>query len=355
MVAGARGYRYAMRMRPAIASRWKRRSDTSPPPTAMQLNTENVLAAAAKVGVDARRLPGDFLELRSAGKRSLSHGSDFELEQLVPWLLCGDKLLTSMILSERGLPVARYGSFGVSDFAEALEFARRTSRALVTKPTRGTSGGAGVTVNVRGERELTQGFTRALAYGHEVMIEEYAQGENVRVTVLDEEVVGVVRRTPAHVVGDGVTTIAQLVSAKNRQWAAGSPQNRLLRPIELDGEARRVLRGQGLEPGAIPPARKAVNLRQVCNADQGGEVDDITSIVHDDYRHMAVAAATAVGTALCGVDLIVPNIEAPAAGSDAVINEVNTTPALYVANGMVDGAPSTYTAERVLRRLFEID
>ncbi len=70
-------------------------------------------------------------------------------------------------------------------------------------------------------------------------------------------------------------------------------------------------------------------LREVCNADQGGEVHNVSGELHPDHVRIALAAAAATGPVLCGVDLIVRGVKAP---GGAVINEVNTTPALYVVN-----------------------
>jgi len=353
ILARAGTHRYSTRLTGALSSARRSTSVRRVPSTA-DLHKSLVRAAAEELGVEVRPLPGDFLELRYGDRRSLVEGSHFELERLIPWLACGDKQLTSTILSEQGLPVPRYGSFSASRYAEALERFREAQKPVVVKPTRGTSAGLGVTLNVFAEDELRSAFARARAHSSEVMIEEQIDGENLRVTVLHEEVLGAVRRIPAHVVGDGTASVKALVSAKNRRWEAGAPDNRLFRPIALDGESRRVLALQRLDFDSVPPAGARVKLREISNAHEGSEVEDVESSVHEDYLALSTAAGRAMGAALVGVDLIVRDLRAPAGQDGVVINEVNTTPALYLVNAMADGAPSIRATERVLRSLFDI-
>jgi cyanophycin synthetase len=321
-------------------------------PTATDLNVANVVAAAERVGVEAETLPGGFVKLTRDGATFHSLSSAFAFEPLLPYFMCGDKGLTSRLLAEQGLPVPRSGVFDVGHFDDALRLFDRLPKPVVTKPARGTAGGVGITLDIATRAGLRSGFARARTHGRDVLVEEQVAGDNVRVTVLAGRVIGAVRRIPAHVVGDGVRTVADLVEAKNALWRSGARENRLLRPIALDAGARRVLRRQGMEPRSVPAGARVVPLREVSNADQGGELADVTGELHDDFRELAVAAAKVLGPVLCGVDLIVADVRAPAAPGTVHINEVNTTPSLYVANAMVDGAPSTHAAECALRHLF---
>ena len=348
-VAARRGHRHAA----DVAGRARRllgAGETAP--TATEQNVANVLAAAERVGVVAEALPGAFVKLTRDGTTFYSHSSDFAFESLVPYLACGDKGLTSRRLAESGLPVPRFGVFDLGRFDEALRLFDRLPKPVVTKPARGTAGGVGITLGIATRAGLRTGFARARAHGRDVLVEEQVGGDNVRVTVLAGRVIGAVRRIPAHVVGDGVRTVADLVEAKNALFRSGARENRLLSPIAIDAGARRVLRRHGVNARSVPAAADVVPLREVSNADQGGEIDDVTDELHDDLRELAVAAARVLGPVLCGVDLIVADVRAPATPGGVHINEVNTTPGLSVANGMVDGVVSTHAAECALRHLF---
>jgi cyanophycin synthetase len=280
-----------------------------------------------------------------------AYQSNLAFEPLVPYFACGDKALTAARLAEAGLPVPRSAAFELTEYDRAHRFFAQLDKPAVTKPARGTSGGAGVTLNITRRRDFRAGFARAAAHLRGVLVEQQVAGEHLRITVLAGSVIGAVHRVPAHVTGDGRASVASLVERKNTLWRAGSPENRLLRPIRLDGEANRLMRRQGLAPNSVVPEDRDVWLRDVCNADEGGEIVEVTDSVHPDHRDMALAAAAVLGPVLSGVDLIVPDLRT---GAGAVINEVNTTPSLYVINGMRDGAPSHEASERILRHLFDI-
>jgi cyanophycin synthetase len=320
-------------------------------PTATDLNVASLQAAGERLGVGVERLPGDMLRLTHGGEVSYAYASNLAFEPLIPYFACGDKGLTAVRLAEAGLPVPRSAAFELTGYDRARRFFAELDKPVVTKPARGTSGGAGVTLNITTRRGFRAGFARAAAHLRGVLVEQQVAGEHLRITVLAGSVIGAVHRVPAHVTGDGRSSVASLVERKNALWRAGSPENRLLRPIILDGEAKRILRRQGLGPTSVAPEGRDVWLRDVCNADEGGEIVEMTDSLLPDHRDMALAAANVLGPVLSGVDLIVPDL---GTGEGAVINEVNTTPSLYVINGMRDGAPSHEASERILRHLFGI-
>ncbi len=324
-------------------------------PTAADLNLDNIRAAARAVGVEVESLPGNFLKLSHAGAISYAHGSDFAFESVVSYFLCGDKPLTARLLAERNLPVPMSRSFELSQYEEARRFFGKLSKPVVIKPSRGTAGGSGITLDVRNDSQLRDAFARAGAFGNDVLVEQQVDGEHLRITILDGEILGAVRRIPARVVGDGASSIRALIGAKNQLWRTRSPQNVLFRPIMVDLEVRRLLRREGLRMSSVPADGEEILLRRVSNADAGGEIADIGDELHDDVRRLALRAAEAVGPVLCGVDLIVRDITKPVVDSESVyINEVNTTPSLYVANAMVEGHASTCASERILRYLFKL-
>jgi cyanophycin synthetase len=289
-------------------------------PTATDLNTQNLETAAARLDITVEGLPGRFLKLTHRGRVSYSYEANLGFEPLVPFFACGDKWLTSTRLAEAGVPV--------------------------------TSGGVGITLNITTARDFRNGFAKAAAYLGDVLVEQQVEGENVRVTVLGGEVLGAVQRFPASVTGDGRSSVAALVEAKNALWRSGSRQNRLLRPIKFDREVDRLLARQGLDRGAVPAADRVVRLREVSNADQGGEIVDVGEALHEDHRELAITAARTLGPVLSGVDLIVEDLRRP---GRVFVNEVNTTPSLYVINGMSQGRPSSAASERILRHLFDLD
>lgn len=187
------------------------------------------------------------------------------------------------------------------------------------------------------------------------MIEQYVEGENFRLTVLGGELITAIRRLPAHVTGDGSSSIGELIDAKNNAYASTTAETRLINPITIDADVRNRLRSDGLTMRSVPKSGHVIYLRKISNASQGGEIQDVTDQCHSDYKKLAVSAAKIMGASLAGVDIIARDISAPFQAGNAVINEVNTTPGLSIVRepdrfGMIDSR----IGEEILRYAFKI-
>jgi len=73
-----------------------------------------------------------------------------------------------------------------------------------------------------------------------------------------------------------------------------------------------------------------VYLRENSNISTGGDSIDFTDIVHPSYKEAAVRAAKAVGARICGADIIIPDVNSPAAAGAFSIIELNFNPALHI-------------------------
>ena len=323
--------------------------------SAISKNNKIIKRSAEKLGISVRKLSHQYFQLKYNDTICYSNSSDFSFENLMAYKMCGNKFLTSTILSENDLPVPLFNAFSRGEYDKAQKFFLTQNSSMVVKPCNGTAGGKGISVGVSSSSGFAHAFAKALCYSDSVMVEKFASGQNYRFTVLNGRVMTVVKRLPAYVVGDGVNTISTLISSKNDALFDSTMETRLLKPITVDGDVKFFLKDQGLTLKSIPEEGKKVFLRKVSNADQGGEVLEVTGQCHSDYLEMAVQAASLMNTALSGVDLIVEDITAPFEQGKTVINEVNTTPALYIvrepgANGEID----TRVGEEILNYAFDL-
>ena len=311
-------------------------------------NNEVVRAGAETIGCQVIELPNGFLSITSKGKRRHSRGSYFDFESLTASQICGDKEVSQQILDAAGLPVPTFRCFRFSQFGAALRFQDETSGRVVTKPSWGTADGAGVTIGIRTRWGFVRGFARALASSKgRVLVEEHCAGTNYRLTVLAGEIVSIIERKQAHVVGDGTSTVEELIRAKNARLDDGVSLR--WAPIRMDRQAREYLHTQGYAPSSIPPVESEVLLSEMCFADLGGELRDVTAAADPSYAALACEAAALVGARLCGVDLITTDIARPRQEVDCVLNEVNTTPALYIVD-----VPGASQPTRIGERLVEM-
>ena len=323
--------------------------------SADRTNKMIICSGARRLGVSVRDLPHEYLELKLGNRTCYAISSDLSFESLLAYKMCGNKLITSTVLQTNGMPVPQFKGFGRREFAKAREYVRQQSDPVVVKPCSSTSGGDGIGIAVSSPWEFAKAFARALCYSKSIMIEQYIEGENFRLTVLGGELITAIRRLPAHVTGDGTSSIGELVDAKNNAYASTTAETRLIHPISIDADVRNRLKGDGLTMRSVPKSGHVIYLRKISNASQGGEIQDVTDQCHLDYKNLAVSAAKIMGASLAGVDIIARDITVPFRAGNAVINEVNTTPGLSIVRepdrfGVIDST----IGEEILRHAFRI-
>lgn len=308
--------------------------------------------AARAVGGELREYPPGYLHVQR-GDRSLRLWGHFvPVDDPVTLRLAGDKPAVHLLLAEAGLPVPRHRTVRVHDLDQALDFLDQAGR-IVVKPASSTGAGSGVTAGVRTRADFLSARLAAARHDADrLLLEEYAEGDEYRVLVLDGDPIGVVRRLPPRVVGDGVTTVVGLVQAENlRRRDAGGRAG--LWPISLDLDARITLRDQDLGLGSVPGAGRVVGVKH--STSEGSEreatvveVGDptVAGVVGDAAR-----AARAIGVRLASVEILTLDARVPTRDSGGVVIEVNTTPGIaqhYIVSNVDQAVP---VAATVLDRL----
>ena len=239
--------------------------------------------------------------------------------------IAGDKDLTKVILQQAGLPVPS-GQL-ISSAEEAVAAAEAIGYPIVTKPLDGNHG-RGVTVGLSTPDDVRWGFEQARQHGRLVIVERELVGSDHRFLVVGGKVVAVAERRPAEVIGDGISTIAELVIATNADPRRGDGHESFLTRIELDDCVEHLLAGRGLTFASVPAAGETVTLRSTANISTGGTAIDRTDAVHSENLLIAERAARAIGLDVAGVDLIAPDISKPIGQTGGGIVEVNAGPGL---------------------------
>ena len=236
-----------------------------------------------------------------------------------------DKVLTKLLLEEAGIPVPQGGL--ASDEEQVKSVATELGYPLVTKPRDGNQG-KGVSVNLRTEEELVEGFRATRALSEEVVVERYVQGRHYRILVIGGKVAAASERLPAFVIGDGKHTVARLVEMTNADPLRGEEHERPLTRIKIDEVAKRVLSRQDLSLQSIPGRGNLIYLRDNANLSTGGVAIDATDEVHPDNARMAIRACEVLGMDIAGVDLITSHISLSAESTGGAIIEVNAAPGI---------------------------
>src|SRR5207342_1918 len=143
--------------------------------------------------------------------------------------LASDKEETNKILGALGLPVPRQALVQTEE--QAIKSARRIGYPVVTKPYNGNHG-RGISIRLD-DAEVAAGFHVAREHSRSVIVETFVTGDDHRLLVVNGELVAATRRTPGHVVGDGVLTVAQLVERVNQDPRRGVGHEKVLTRLEI--------------------------------------------------------------------------------------------------------------------------
>ena len=250
--------------------------------------------------------------------------------------LASDKEETNKILASLGLPVPKQEL--VQSEEGALRAARRLGVPVVTKPFNGNHG-RGISIHLMTDDEVIAGFKAAREHSRSVIVENFLSGDDHRLLVVNNELVAATRRTPGHVVGDGSSTIAQLVEVVNQDPRRGIGHEKVLTRLVLDAQAEMMMERVGYTAASVPQAGETVFLRSTANLSTGGTATDVTDIIHPDNRDMAVRAIRAIGLDVGGVDFLSTNIAESYKTIGGGICEVNAAPGFRMHVSPSEGTP----------------
>jgi cyanophycin synthetase len=288
-------------------------------------STGSIVDAAVARGIPYRRLTrGSLVQFGWGSRQRRIQAAEVDSTSGVAEAIAQDKELTKQLLNAAGVPVPL--GRPVSDADDAWAAAMEIGLPVVIKPQDGNQG-KGVTVNIVTREQLDAAVESAAAYG-EVMVEKFLPGFDYRLLVVGDRLVAAARRDPPQVIGDGTSTVRQLVDTVNLDPRRGEGHATSLTKIRLDDIAIGRLEAQGLTPDSVPARGQRVVLRNNANLSTGGTATDVTDTVHPEVAARAVDAAQMVGLHICGVDMVCENVLRPLEEQHGGVVEVNAAPGL---------------------------
>ena len=313
--------------------------------------TRSLVAEAERRGIPVSRLDEQSLVQLGYGSRQKRLRASITSDTShVGVETASDKDLTKRLLADAGLPVPKGVVVRTAD--EAVREARRLRGLVVTKPLDGNHG-RGVSVGLSGPDQVREGFelAKAQAKRGQVLVEQMLPGRDHRILVVGGEVVAVAERVPAQVVGDGASTIEQLIEAANKDPRRGQGHENVMTRIRVDAAMRELLARTGRTLDTVPAAGETVVLRGTANLSTGGEAIDRTDEIHPDNAAFAAQAALVVGLDVAGIDFLSPDISRSVHETGGGIVEVNAAPGFRMHLAPSRGLPRD-VARPVLRALF---
>lgn len=312
-------------------------------------STRSIVDAAKRRGIP-------FVRLNSNSLVQLGYGSmqrrictaETDRTSAIAESIAQDKELTRRLLSSAGIPVP----FGrnVENAEDAWEAAQDVGLPVVVKPQCGNHG-RGVATNLSTRQEVEAAYAAALEEESTIIVENFIEGDDYRLLVVGDRLVAAARRVPAHVIGDGVSTIRQLIEIVNRDPRRSDGHATVLSFIKIDAVAEGVLQQQGFTADSIPPLNQMVLIRRNANLSTGGMAIDVTAQVHPEVAARAIEAAQIVGLDIAGIDIVSKNISKSLESQNAAIVEVNAGPGLRMHLEPSEGKPQP-VGEAIVDMLF---
>ncbi|HKJ65649.1 MAG TPA: ATP-grasp domain-containing protein, partial [Desulfopila sp.] len=291
---------------------------------------------ARKRGIGVAILDGEngYFQLSLGGRAIICRESLSELTTAIAMSRCDDKAVTLALLRSIDIKVPTQEIAGSTEQME--DFLNRYPRVVV-KPARGEQG-EGVFVDLDHIDQLKEAVATAASFSSKVILEEYVEGHDLRIIVIDNEVVAAAVRKPARIRGNGVLPIRDLIAKQSRRRAAATSGEST---IPIDDETMRAIDREGYTLDDILETGREINVRKTANLHTGGTIHDVTDDLHPRLAAAAVTAAKALQIPVVGFDFLVKDVTGP----DYVVIEANERP------GLANHEPQP-TAEKFIDLLF---
>jgi cyanophycin synthetase len=298
-------------------------------------STGAIVEEARRRGIPVRRLNSHSLVQLGLGanlRRVQAAMSDYT--SAIGVEIAQDKDDTRRVLGAIGLPVPE--GLTARSVEAAVEAAREIGFPVLLKPL-DASHGRGISGAITDEAGVRAAFEHAQTFSRRVVVEQFVTGRDHRVLVVDGRVIAVAERVPAHVVGDGRSTVAELIARANSDPRRGKGHSRTLTRLPEDGATDAFLAARGLSQQHVPAEGEQVFLRATANLSTGGTSIDRTDEMHPDNVTACEMAAGVVGLDIAGIDVLSPDITVPFRENGAVIIEVNAAPGLRMHTHPTEG------------------
>lgn len=289
-------------------------------------STQAIVDAALERGIPVMRIGrGSIIQLGYGKYQKRLEATITDKTSCIAVDIACDKSTTKEILIEAGIPVPNGSS--CSSPQEAVLLAQEIGYPVVIKPERGNQG-RGVSLNLLTSEEVIKAYNIASKIDENVIVERYVKGNDYRVLVVGDQVVAVSQRIPAHVVGDGVHSIRELVEAVNADPRRGNDHEKPLTKIVIDEISINLLEKQGYTLDSIPKPGKIIRLKENGNISTGGEAIDCTEKIHPLNQEIAIRAARVIGLDVAGIDISCEDIGKPITETGGAVIEVNAAPGI---------------------------
>lgn len=317
-----------------------------------------VIEEAKKYGITWSIIPGtQIITLEHNGKKQTYYHQVPSSTSALALYSTNNKPITSRILQAAGVSVPHgfrvKAKYGTEYAREVFDFLKKP---LVVKPSNGALGD-NITINISNYPQYLSALELAFSFSKAkesvAVVEEMFVGNEYRILATQEKVIGVLKRVPAHVIGDGTQSIAALIKRKNQEKIRSSDDiSRSHLKIRVDAKLKENLAELDLNLKSVPQKNEVITLRKVSNISQGGDAIDVTDSIHKSVEKVALRAMRAIpGLSFAGIDFMTQDITLAQTADSYVIIEINETPGFDIHDYPYEGK-NRHAAREFLYLLF---
>jgi glutamate--cysteine ligase len=241
-----------------------------------------------------------------------------------------NKLVTKTLVARDGIHIPDGKSY--IDSQKALDaYSDFWYKDIVIKPNQ-TNFGTGITILKRpySAEEFAQAINFAFQFDQRILIEHFFPGKEYRFLVINHEVIAVLHREAANVIGNGQDSIEELVRKKNLHPMRGEGYRKPLEKIKLEAIEQQFLEKQKLNIHSVLAKGEKVFLRENSNISTGGDSIDFTDSMPDVYKKLAIKATQSVEAIICGVDMMIQDYQQLEPNGNYCLIELNFNPAIHM-------------------------
>ena len=273
------------------------------------------------------------------GKKSYFRYNTLDLNPVGASDIAKDKGYANFFMRRMGYPTIEGTTFFSDEWCEAIRSKRDTRAAyryakklgfpVIVKPNSGTQGIDVALVHTK--RDFYRAMKQIFKHDRVALVQKQVHGQDYRIVVLDKEIISAYERISLNVVGDGRSTIKQLLAKKSRAFIASSRDTRI---NMKDPRIANKLKHQKLTFASVPHKDERVYLLDNANLSSGGDAVDVTQKIHRDFKKLTVKLTRDMGLRMCGVDLMVEGNISDKPNKYRIL-EINAAPGLdhYVKTG----------------------
>ncbi|MBT3423753.1 MAG: cyanophycin synthetase [Bacteroidetes bacterium] len=287
-------------------------------------STQSIVSEANNRSIPVIRLNDDsYVQLGYGIHQRRIQATIIDTTSAIGVEIADDKKRTKDLLSGMGIPVPK--GYSVETLSEALEAAETIGYPVAIKPVSGNHG-RGITTNILSPSDLETSFQNAKKFSEYLVVEKFLSGSDYRMLVIDGKFIAASRRDPASIVGDGKSTIQQLVNEINLDPNRGFGHEKILTRIAIDYMTERLLSQKQLTLQSIIPKDEKLYIKSTANLSAGGIAIDVTDEVHPMTKTIAERISQIVGLNVIGIDLITSDHRIPLSNDNGGVIEVNAAP-----------------------------